>query len=44
LTGTATFILRKEGINTPIQVIAGHDLSIPLVEFNASSPDFEVAA
>jgi hypothetical protein len=45
LTGTANFTLRKEGVNTPVEVINGHDLvSSGLVQFDTLAQDFEVAA
>jgi len=45
LVGTATFTLRRDGVNTPMQVIPGHDLvSSGNVEFDTLAQDFEVSA
>jgi len=48
LTGTANFTLRRDGVNTPMQVINGHDLQLSgNVLFGDAAPlaqDFEVSA
>ncbi len=45
LTGLANFTLRRDGVNTPMQVITAHDLqSSGNVIFDTLAQDFEVSA